>query len=171
MRDILFPLIGVIIGGLISYLSTSRLQARRWEREKKYKLAEKRREAVSLALEWLAPIERAWNSAFMISSSFARGDISEKEFRERWPDLLSELAKRDLPASLNILLPEGIRHRGFRVLRQLDAFKFDSFSLGPADCGSVLEKIDKVVQRQEIIRQEMRLLEKELVDAYSGTFE
>jgi hypothetical protein len=168
--DIFIPLISVVIGGLITYLTTRALESRKWKQEKKDKLQEKRREALALALEWLAPIEAAWIRASSVASAFIRGDISEEEFRKRWPDLLSELVKRDLPASLNVLLPPEAHKRGLLILRQLDDLRHASYSSGITNSKSFMEKFEGIFQHQENIRENMRLLEKELVEEYNKTF-
>lgn len=49
--DTLLPLIGVVIGGLITYLTTRALESRKWQQEKKDKLRERQREALALALD------------------------------------------------------------------------------------------------------------------------
>ena len=169
--DTLLPLIGVLIGGLITYLTTRALDGRRWQREKKDRLQERQREALALALDWLAPIEAAWIRASGSALSLIHGRISEDEFLNRWPDLLSALSKRDIPAPLRVLLPHTAYEKGFEIIEHLDALNDFSLAAQARDGKSILETCDQFVQHEKQFKQTLKMLEQELVEAYKKTFE
>ena len=80
--DALLVLASVIIGGMITYLTTRSLENKRWKQQKTDKLQELRREALGLALEWIPPIEIALSQATMTSSGFLQKQVSEGMYIE-----------------------------------------------------------------------------------------
>jgi hypothetical protein len=128
--DTIAPLIGVLIGGAISYFAMWSLENRRWERERKHKIKSERREALAVALEWLDPMERAISSASMIVSSFLQHNIEHEELMTRWPRLLTDLSKKDVPPRLKLFLPKDIYERGNLILREMDDLRYMAIKCG-----------------------------------------
>ena len=125
LLNIIFPLasgwIGVLIGGLITYLTTMAVENRRWQREKKDKLQQERRDAFACAREWMVPTSNAVISAHSLVSAYSRNDINEGQFLSDFPDLLWSLPT-DPPAHLEVFLGDSYRQlmeitRGLRDLK------------------------------------------------------
>lgn len=104
-----FPLVGVVIGGLVSYLVTSGAERQRWRQAKRDRLAEAERRGIKVALQWLDPMDRAISKANLLLSSHLHGELEHEEFITAWPRLLDELAHHDIPKELRVLLPAGLQ--------------------------------------------------------------
>jgi hypothetical protein len=115
-------LLGVVVGGLITYLTTHALETQRWKQQKKDKYLEDRREALKLVLDWIDPIDRAINRAAVLANpfrmTFTGGNARRSELK--WPDLLTEIAKMDLHPSSRYLLPPGIYSGANIIIAALD---------------------------------------------------
>ena len=57
--DVLTIIFSVVVGGLITYLTTRKVEIQKWEQQKKDKRQEQYREAIAKALDWIAPMESA----------------------------------------------------------------------------------------------------------------
>ena len=117
--DLTIPLLSVIVGGLITYFTTRALEYHRLKIEQKVEFINRKREALGQALRWADIVDKDVTWATLVANNFLRGMIDEKRFRERWPDVLSELAEKDIPPYLGVLLPEEAYHIGQQIVRQL----------------------------------------------------
>jgi hypothetical protein len=172
--DTAVPLVSVVIGGLITYLTTRAIENRKWEQQKKDKLQEQRREAIGLALEWIAPIESAVTRASLLTSSFIKKTISEDEFRSRWPDLISVLARKDIPVRLSVLLPPNTYERGIQItmqLEELQAFSLISEPIGKTTVEEWTKRFDSVTHCIASMQQTLTALNHELTEEYKRTFQ
>jgi hypothetical protein len=108
--DSLIIILSVVTGGLITYLTTRAVETQKWKQQKKDRQQEQYREALALALDWIAPIDSALVRIQSLTGALISNRISSGEFQKRWPDLLNELGRLDraMPARLKVLLPENI---------------------------------------------------------------
>jgi len=118
--DLTIPLLSVIVGGLITYFTTRALEHHRWQVEQKVELIKRKREALGQALVWADIVDRDITKATLLAGNFIEGMIGEDEFRQGWPNLLSELAAKDLPPNLGVLLPDDAYRMGQQIVRQLN---------------------------------------------------
>ncbi len=128
--DVLVPLlsglIGVLAGGFVTYLTSKSIEDRKWNRELKYKRQEEKRKSIAMALEWIEPLQQALSKAMLLSSRYQMyGDqppmgISQEEFNQKYPDVISTLAKHDLPANLRVLLPGDAYKKSFEIIAGLE---------------------------------------------------
>ena len=109
---LLAPLMGVIIGGLITYFVTTSVERQKWSQQKRDKLDDARRQAIVAALGWLEPIDSAMGKAEMHVYKLLHGNEDEEEFRRSYPDLLSVLAKLDVTPEQYFLLPDHLYPMG-----------------------------------------------------------
>jgi hypothetical protein len=130
--DAFIVLASVIVGGLVTYFTTRALENKRWAQQKADRLQDHRREALSLALDWIPPIEIALSRATSLASGYLQGHITEDHLYNHWPNLLSQLAKKDLPMRLNVLLPPSIQRRVNEIIRQLEQLQTFALRSKPA---------------------------------------
>ena len=153
--DILVPLvsglIGTITGGFITYLTTRAIEGRKWQREKEEKLKEQKREAISVALEWIAPLDQSLTQASIASSAFQQGDIDQEKFLKDYPYVISSLTTLDPPARLRVMLPENSYAMSLEVIRGIDELKslalrgrMKSFMACTKLVSALRQKIDKL---------------------------
>lgn len=128
--DVLLPLLGTLIGGLISYLATTAAEDRKYRREKKDRLQEQQREALALALEWIEPIGNALTRATSVSRSLQMHLIDENQFLHDYPDLIASLANMDPPARLRVFLPKDAYPTVNEIVSELDTIKAKALSHG-----------------------------------------
>lgn len=135
--DVLVPLIsglvGVLSGGLITYLTTRSIEDRKWRREITYKRQEEQREAIALVLEWIPPLQAALSKAMLMSTRYQmQGNdpaerMTQEEFMREYPHVLSELTKYDLPGRLRVLIP-GAYDQSFQIIEGLNQLRSLSLS-------------------------------------------
>lgn len=121
--DLIFPLLGTIIGGVIAYFASRFATSQKWKQEKLDRLATTKREAIASALEWLDPIQHAISEAstkFFISldPSTDYADIFHK-----WPDLLSNLANLEMSQKYRLLLPIDVYPKGIEIINKLEELR------------------------------------------------
>ena len=114
------PLLSALLGGVLSYLATTVVERQRWRQEKQDRLAEEKREALGLALEWLEPLESKVFQASMVAGAALQGAIDEDQIYDRWPGGFGELSVREMPRRLLALLPEDLHGAAFHL--QLEVF-------------------------------------------------
>jgi hypothetical protein len=167
-------LTSVCIGGFITYLTTRSIENRKWAEQKKHKRQEQRREALAQALEWIPPIHVALTKAQLKVSRLHKKEITRNELIRQWPNLLSELAKRDLPMRLNVLLPITVNRRVNQILEQLQDLQ--SFALRANDTSKPskdewIATFHAFVERHSAIEENLKALKQELTSEYENTFE
>lgn len=119
LLSMIFPLIGVVIGGTIGYFSTTANANRTWKRQKEEKLQEERRGAVVAVMAWVKPIQDALESIMWWYDEYEKQRINEDIFHARYQELMSPLALLTLPAHQQLLLPKDIYSGLSKIVREL----------------------------------------------------
>jgi hypothetical protein len=170
--NIIGPLAGTVVGGLITYFVTRAIESQKWKQEKQERLSEIRRQGMGLALDWLDPIELSISRASSQVSSILHGVIEHEEVFETWPNLISQLAKMDIPVKVRVLLPDDIYSRGQAILRELEELRTKAVagvqemkikkthSPALSDCFDQLKKLDALLDE----------LRARLIEEYKSTF-
>jgi hypothetical protein len=112
---LLGPLLGAIVGGLISIVATQMLELRRRRHERREKLDSLRREALAGALEWVEPMRQAHTRASSLVVVALHGNVDDERLFTDWPYLLGDLVKKDLPGNQRAVLPDDVYARGHRI--------------------------------------------------------
>lgn len=124
----LSPLLGVIVGGLITYFTMNKIEQKRWQQEKQEKLSTLKREALSKALEWIEPLRNAEIKASGLLMSVIRGDIDVDDYFDKIcqvrHDLFDELKPIELPASQRAVIGSA-----FYKLRNTILLSFDEIRI------------------------------------------
>lgn len=173
LLDIVFPLIGVIIGGVVTYLVTTASERQRWRQAKQDRLAEAKREGIAIALQWLDPMELAISRANMLLSAYLQGDMDQEEFMERWPYLLGELKKYEIPARLRVLLPSELYVQSIRIVQCLDEIRTAGVRYGQE---AKLRKkpflgLHECYAKLDTLAAEVEKLAEDLAGMYRSTFD
>jgi len=170
LLDVVSPLVGTLIGGLITYLATIAVENRKWRREKKDKLQEQKREAFACALEWITPIDIALNRASMLISSYQWQRIDKNKFLRDFPDLISSLPP-DLPAHLRIFL-EDAYPKSLEIVRGFDDLKFTALMRREtiADTETFIEAIEQCNELISDLHTKLDSLSNYLREEYFKTF-
>ena len=125
--DVVVPLIsglvGTLTGGLITFLVSTATDNRKWRREKGYKLQEQRREAIGIALEWIAPLQQALTKASLVSSAYQFRRIDRAKFSKDYPYVISSLVELEPSAKLRALLPKDAYRMSFEIIHGLEELK------------------------------------------------
>lgn len=114
--DIFAPMLGTIIGGLISYFSIKSIEERKIRQQKLDDLTEQKREAIKIALKWIDHIQNAITKVSLKSHPYQPNLANTNN----WPDLLTDLAKYDLPRHLSILLPVDSYKKSFIIISLIE---------------------------------------------------
>lgn len=169
----LLLLLGAMVGGLISALSTWGLEHRRWRRERREKLETLRRDALTAALEWIEPMRIAESRASTLVMAAIQGDVDDEQFLKEFPYLIGDLAKKDLSANFRAVLPKNVYNRGHEIIRKIDEIRYLGVKYGQKgrlkgqpmigfeECNAKLNHIGKLIAT----------LETDLQKAFFETFE
>ncbi|AZT83278.1 hypothetical protein EHN06_06790 [Marinobacter sp. NP-4(2019)] len=122
--QILGTLLAVIVGGLLTSITTFFIERQKWKRERRNKLDELRRDAVAAALEWISPMRSAEYAASSIVMAALQGDFEHERFMNDYPNLVLELAKSDLTGVQRASLPSDFYARGHEIIRDLEKLRF-----------------------------------------------
>ena len=133
---LLLPLLGVLVGGLMTYFATRSVETRRWKQQKRDRLAEGRRDAISQALAWLDPMDRTLTTVNMLVSSLLQLHIEDEDFLDRFPSLNSELAKSDVQPGIRPLLPIYAYQDGSNIVRGFGSIRVSQRYFGAFRCFS-----------------------------------
>lgn len=163
------PLLGALVGGLITFITTIGVERQKWHRERQEKLASLKREALTVALEWIEPMRNAETHASGLVMSAISGEFDHESFVNQFPRLLGELVEKDIPASQRAVLPDDIYTRGHRIIRDLDELRclgvkygqkaryMDKPMAGFQECSAKLDIIGKQISELETnLREEFR---------------
>jgi hypothetical protein len=163
------PLLGALVGGLITFFTTSGVESQKWKREQQEKLASLKREALSVALEWIEPMRNAETHASGLVMAAIHGEFNHEDFFNQFPNLLSELVKYDIPANQRAVLPDEIYTRGQHIIRELDELRVLGVKFGQEakykskpmagfqECSDKLNIIGKQISELETsLRKEFR---------------
>lgn len=171
-------LVGVVIGGVISALTTYLLDRRRWRRSRQDKKDEVRRQAIESAFAWLDPMYSALMNAEVRAYKLLNPGGDDEEFRDTYPDLIHTLAKLDLPAHHRLLLPPGTYASGKSINREFDEFKYGALDLWEKvhypQHSPAMNEIDAREQcsnRIAGIRKQVDTLRESLERAYQQTYD
>src|SRR5258708_12676237 len=96
--------VGVVVGGLLTAGTAYLLEELRRRHQRRDKRDDARREALRRALAWIDPMETALTAAEIEIYALLRFTIDDQQFRERYPNLVSNLPEFDLSLSHRLLL-------------------------------------------------------------------
>jgi hypothetical protein len=170
--DSLWPLVGVLVGGFITYRVTSVVATQRWQQEKADRRAQIEREGIAKALEWLDPMERALSRSNLLVSSLLQFKIDDERFLASYPTLVSDLAKLDVPMPHRILLSDNIYVAGNRIIRAFDEVRTEAIMRGQEASfqGKPMLGLHELGKKLDDIGRQIEELRLKLVDAYKHTF-
>jgi hypothetical protein len=167
--DTFAPLLGVLIGGLISYLATITAENRRWEQHKKDKLQEQCREAIGFALDWITPLDIALRRADSLIGALYYHRIDGDKFMRDWPDLITQL--KDPPRKLQVLLPPDTYSYTTEIIRGLEELRaFVIFGWEPKDQNVWQEEYKQCSASITYLKEKLDTFSKNLVIEYNKTF-
>ena len=169
-------LIGVIIGGALSGFTAYFVELQRWRRTRRDKLDEAKKEAIEAAFAWLEPMYKAVRTAEGQAFRLLNPGGDDDGFRRDYPDLLSTLAKLDIPIQKRLLLPEATYHAGNEIVRNVEAFQYEALDLWERTkfYDPPLDDVDarqKCAERALAMRKQIEELQRTLEKAYQSTFE
>lgn len=164
------PLLGTIVGGLITYLATRAADHRKWKRERQEKLDERRREALEVAYSWVTPLDCAIAKAEGYANLYRHGTVDKERLLEQWPHALG--AVEDVPDHLRPFLPEDAYRLSLGIVNKLEELKVVMLNHE--------RTFDLTDEGKEMVRQRLRLLQEvkdnlqslrdQLEEAYLKTF-
>ncbi len=105
-------LIGVVIGGWLTYNTTSHMERVRWEHKKRDKRLQDTRDALKQVMDWIQPILNAAHDVSMLLMDtetipeYAEPWFEEHPMPKEWPNLSGLVAQ--LHPSVRFLLPGGL---------------------------------------------------------------
>lgn len=166
-------LLGVLVGGVISFLTSAKLERQRSKRERRDKLDVARREALGAVLEWIEPMRNAEIRASSLVTAAIQGDIDDDEFNKEFPYLLGELKKKDLPGSQRALLPQDTYARGIGVVQELEQLRILGIRYGQRARvrGESSAGFQECHMKLSKIRKQISEIEEDIRKAFLGTFE
>jgi hypothetical protein len=110
------PLVGVVVGVLLSAFITYFMEWRKWRRQRRDKRNEDTRLAIEAALAWLDPIDLVLVFAEIEAYALLNGTKDEDQFRQAYPSLIPQIAKVDLPPHQRLRLPSD----AYQIVQCLD---------------------------------------------------
>lgn len=172
--DFLIVIISIITGGLITYATTRTIENQRWKQQKKDKLLDAYREALSLALDWIGPLDNALIRIESLSSALIWKRVTRDEFEQRWPNLLNNLSNidRNIPPRLKILLPSDA-YDGLQIVHQIDdlyTYLLASKPPGENSENDLFERLNKAGARIVEIRKLTDDYKKMLIEEYKNSY-
>ncbi|MCC7020681.1 MAG: hypothetical protein IT332_13045 [Ardenticatenales bacterium] len=140
----ILSLLAVGVGAAISYFFTVRTEKKRIEAQRLDLFNHDRREAIGLALEWIAPLDLALMKATSLATRPMRDDTPRQELVRGWPDPLKDLKEKDLPARLQYLLPKGMSRRAISLCLELDQLRLNWLAGGdPMTIGQSVDTLSE----------------------------
>jgi hypothetical protein len=172
MNEVAGPLLGVAVGGLITFITMLTVEHKKWQQERKEKLLSLKREALAAALEWIVPMRNAEIRASSLLMAAIHGTIDDERFLKEFPYLLGELVKKDLPANQRAVLPDDVYSRGHRIVRELDEICYLGVKYGQEARikGKPLAGFQECSAKLNAISQQINDLETELGKEFRSTF-
>jgi len=166
------PLLGVLVGGLITSLTARGLERTRWHHDRQEKLASLKRDALAAALEWMEPMRNAHGLASSLLMAVIRPGGDEERFLKEFPYLLGDLTKKDLPGHQRAVLPQDIYVRGHRIVREIDELRTFGVQYGQEANlhGKPMAGFQECSARLSAIDNEITQLETDLRNAFTATF-
>ncbi len=172
--DAFIIILSVVTGGLITYLTTRAIENQKWIQQKKDKQQEQYREAIALALEWIAPIDNALIHIQSISAAFIGNRITRGEFQKQWPHLLNELSRLDraMPARLKVLLPQNF-YDGLGIVNDIDDLYFyllNTLEETPITDGAFAEMVKHATDQIIAIKKSSEDYKSMLINEYKNSY-
>jgi hypothetical protein len=166
-------LLAVIVGGLLTFLTTSVIERQRWKRERRDKLDEIRRDAYAAALEWIDPMRNAELKASSMVMAALQGELDHERFMNEYPYLVGDLAKSDLTGSQRASLPVDFYSCGHKIIRDLDKLRYLGVKYGQeVQVGRTIpEGYEECMAKMNEISNDIEHLERELKAAFHKTFQ
>jgi len=173
-----WSLVGVVIGGFIAAGTAFLLEELRRRHQRRDKRDDIRREALRRALAWIDPMEKALTAAEVEIYALLHGTINEQKFRQRYPNLISELAELDLSLDQRLVLDEdpypfgnGIR-QAVEDLKQLAIDRLEKTRYPqPSPTLSIVDASYECSLTIEGIRQRIDELRQQLSKEYRATLD
>ncbi len=105
--------------------------------------------------------------------SAIRGEVSHEDFLGRFPYLLGDLEKKDLPANQRAVLPDNVYARGHRIILEFDELQYLGVRYGQEAkvMGKVMAGFQECSAKLDTIGKQISELETDLKKAFSKTFE
>ncbi len=161
-------LLSAMIGGLIVVVSQLVIENRKWSHQRKVNLGVEKRKAIVIVYEWLNPIHTVITRSFSLISNAKRHLIDESQFREKWPDLLGEVSKRDIPPHLQAFFPKNIYNLAHQIEEILDDVFFWAITEIEEDCLDVLNsQFDKLTQASNLLKELSKSLDEEMLKTFN----
>lgn len=167
------PLLGALVGALITSFTTYGIERSRWRRERREKLTGLKRDALAAALEWIEPMQNAETHASALVMAAIRGEVSHEDFLERFPYLLGDLVKKDLPADQRAVLPDNVYARGHRIILELDELRYLGVRYGQEAkvMGRLMAGFQECSAKLDTVGKEISELDTDLKEAFNKTFD
>ncbi len=148
--------VGVLVGGVITYLATSRIEAQKWKQQRKDRLADDTRGALQKAAEWIVPIE------FAVARAHAASGLSE----EAWLGFVSEVAALQGRPPDVFLVPLDLQNTQSLLMQQMASLQLYAEALAQGRCsrGEILQVLAGIRKLTGEFRRIAR-------DAYNATYE
>lgn len=169
---IIGSLLGVLVGGLLSFLTTLGIEHRRWKQKRQEKLEELRRDALAEALEWIEPMRNAEIRVSSLVMAAIHGEVDHENFLKKFPDLIGDLAKKDLSASQRAVLPDNVYARGHQIVRDLNNLRSLGVKYGQEAMvtGKPMAGFQECNNKLDVIGKQIEELETDLRKAFRQTF-
>lgn len=163
------PLIGVLIGGLVTYFTVRTTEQIRWKQQKIDKFQEEYRQVLITAMDWIDPYRDAIYQANKVLGDFLMERKSESEYLVEWPKLVGHPELKDPPKKLRVFLPDDIYPRFLTVLRNLDDIRILPLHTqrGTKDFFEAYRETGKLL---DALEQEIERLNEKLIAEYKGTY-
>jgi len=158
------PLLGVAVGGMLTWLVGVSADRRRAKLDRQAQLESLQREAISAALEWIQVMRSASIRASSLAQSGAyHCNYDADRYARDFPDILTELAKKDLSGAQQAVLPASL---DFYSRGQEIVSAFEELELLGISCGERAVVTGRPDGVQEISIQSSRV--EQLIDALEG---
>lgn len=164
---------GALIGAIAAIFPNMIIESYKERRKRQEKLMALRREALGAALEWIEPMRNAENKASLLVMSAIRGEVSHEDFLEKFPYILGDLKKRDLPANQRAVLPDNIYARGHSIVHEFDELQYLGVKYGQQAkvMGKLMAGFQECSSKLDAIGNQITELESDLREAFIKTFE
>jgi hypothetical protein len=172
MPDWAIALLSIIVGQVTTYFIMRNIERQKWQQEKKEKLLEIKRDAIAAALEWIEPMRNAQIRAESLVIAAIHGDFDHEKFLKKFPYLIGELVKKEIPAKLRAVLPDTIYPSGHRIVREFEETRVLGVKYGEE--ATIMKKplagFQECSKKLDTINQKIEALETELRNEFQKTF-
>jgi hypothetical protein len=156
-------LVAVIIGSIITIISTSFKDKRKRESELDDAYRLKQREALELLMKHIDPIQNAFDHfRYQAGTSMYYG---RRESNYRAPNIWTELAKLDLSASQRSILPQKLYEFEIQIVRRIE-----SLQMAISELPATKEKKDAYFNFDAALEAEIICYHNRLKAEYKNTF-